>query len=88
MSVLAYSAPADNHRPISAVLQNVAVIALSVYLCVGVSWWFLPLSVLLLGGVGRLWRSASTRTYRPAGDLRGTRVTFAEVPTLAWAGGR
>jgi fatty acid desaturase len=43
----------DNHHAIPAVLQDFAIIAFSVWLCVGVSWWFFPISALLLGAVQR-----------------------------------
>jgi fatty acid desaturase len=43
----------DNYHAIPAVLQDFAIIAISVWLCVGVSWWFFPLSALFIGGVQR-----------------------------------
>ncbi len=42
----------DHHAPL-ALLQDYAVIALSVYLCVGVSWWLYPISALLIGSTQR-----------------------------------
>src|ERR1700760_365034 len=43
----------DNYHGPLAVLQDFAVIALSVYLCVGLSWWFYPLSAILVGSTQR-----------------------------------
>jgi len=43
----------DNYHGPLAVLQDFAVIGLSVYLCVGVSWWFYPLSAILIGSTMR-----------------------------------
>jgi fatty acid desaturase len=43
----------DNYHGPLAVAKDFAVIALSVYLCVGLSWWFYPLSALLLGSTQR-----------------------------------
>lgn len=43
----------DNWHAIFAVLEDFAIIAFSVWLCVDVSWWFFPLSALFIGGVQR-----------------------------------
>jgi fatty acid desaturase len=43
----------DNYHAPLGILQDFAVIALSVYLCVGVSWWFYPLSAVLIGSTQR-----------------------------------
>lgn len=96
MSVLAQDAPridaptrseTDNRRALSAAVLGVGIVALSVYLCVGVSWWFLPLSVLLIGGVPRSFRQlrGDVRTRQPRIDGN---PGFAEVPMLAYAGRR
>ncbi|MFI6504496.1 fatty acid desaturase [Nonomuraea typhae] len=43
----------DNWHGLLGVLQEYAIIAAAVYLCVGVSWWFYPLSALLIGSSHR-----------------------------------
>jgi hypothetical protein len=84
MSVLAQDAPRIDAAPTDARLLpavlGVAVVALAVYLCVGVSWWFLPLSVLLIAGV---WFRDDVRSPRRVGT-----PGFAELPMLVYAGRR
>ncbi|MEU7885527.1 fatty acid desaturase family protein [Microbispora bryophytorum] len=43
----------DNHHAVLGLLFDYAVIALSVYLCVGVSYWLYPLSAVLIGSTQR-----------------------------------
>lgn len=43
----------DNYHAILGILLDYVVIAFSVYLCVGVSWWFYPVSVILIGSTQR-----------------------------------
>jgi hypothetical protein len=59
-----------SYRPIAVVLRDFAIVAVSVWLCVGVSWWFLPLSVLVIGGVQRLSRNAELNVVLGAVYLR------------------
>lgn len=43
----------DNHHAVIAIAFDYAVIAVSVYLCVGVSFWLYPLSLVLIGSTQR-----------------------------------
>ncbi|MCI4066898.1 fatty acid desaturase family protein [Micromonospora sp. R77] len=43
----------DNFHGPLGVLLDYAVIAFSVYLCLGVSWWFYPISAILIGSTQR-----------------------------------
>ncbi|MFI9778704.1 fatty acid desaturase [Streptomyces sp. NPDC051956] len=43
----------DNYHAVFGLLFDYAVIAVSVYLCVGVSWWFYPASLILIGSTQR-----------------------------------
>ena len=88
MSVLAHNAPArpagesrsHDWHAITTGVQTLAIVALAVYLSLGVTWWFAPLSALLIGvtawaGLGR---SGATITRRPSA----ARTTLAEVPMV------
>src|ERR1044072_3997639 len=43
----------DNYHAPLGLLFDYAVIAMSIYLCVGVSWWFYPVSLVLIGSTQR-----------------------------------
>lgn len=43
----------DNHHAVIAIAFDYAVITAAVYLCVGVTFWFYPLSLVLLGSTQR-----------------------------------
>ncbi|KOX03184.1 fatty acid desaturase [Micromonospora sp. NRRL B-16802] len=43
----------DNYHAPLAILTDFAVIAFSVYLCLGLSWWFYPISAILIGSTQR-----------------------------------
>ncbi|MEU0658488.1 fatty acid desaturase family protein [Streptomyces lavendulocolor] len=43
----------DNHHAPLALLGDYALVAASVYLCVGVSYWFYPLALVLIGSTQR-----------------------------------
>jgi fatty acid desaturase len=43
----------DNYHAVFGLLFDYLVIALSIYLCVGVSWWFYPASLVLIGSTQR-----------------------------------
>ncbi|MGW5049837.1 fatty acid desaturase [Actinokineospora sp. NPDC004072] len=43
----------DNYHAVLALLFDYAVIAFAVYLCVGVSYWFYPVSLVLIGSTQR-----------------------------------
>ena len=60
----------DNYRAVAAVLRDLAIVAVSVWLCVGVSWWFFPLSALIIGGVQRLSKNAGLNVVLGAVYLR------------------
>jgi hypothetical protein len=64
------SAELDNYRVVATVLRDLVVVAVSVWLCVGVSWWFFPLSVLFIGGVQRLSTNATLNVVLGAVYLR------------------
>jgi hypothetical protein len=57
-------------RPIAVVLRDFAIVAISVWLCVGVSWWFFPLSALFIGGVQRVSKNAKLNVVLGAVYLR------------------
>lgn len=68
----------DNwHGPL-AVLFEFALIAFSVYLCVGVSWWFYPLSAVLIG---------TTQRFLAHLLHESSHKTFASNPVLNVLGG-
>jgi len=88
MSVLAHHAPAlpaqqsqpDDGHALTIAVQALVIVALAVYLSLGVTWWFAPLSALLIGvtvwaGLGQL---GVTVAWRPST----ARTALAEVPTL------
>ncbi|MET9232363.1 fatty acid desaturase family protein [Lentzea sp. NPDC003310] len=43
----------DNHHAILGILFDYAVIAFAVYLSAGISWWFYPISLVLIGSTQR-----------------------------------
>ncbi len=43
----------DNYHALFGLLFDYAVIAASVYLCLGISWWFYPVSLILIGSTQR-----------------------------------
>lgn len=43
----------DNHHAVLAIAFDYLVVAVAVYLCVGVSFWFYPLSLVLIGSTQR-----------------------------------
>ncbi len=43
----------DNHHAPLGILFDYAVIAASVYLCVGLNWWFYPMALVLIGSTQR-----------------------------------
>ncbi|HET9138979.1 fatty acid desaturase family protein [Actinophytocola sp.] len=43
----------DNHHAILGLLFDYAVVAVAVFLCVGVSYWFYPLALILIGSTQR-----------------------------------
>src|SRR5947209_8041039 len=47
----------DNYHGVLGLLQDFAVIAVSVYLCVGMTWWFYPISAILIGSTQRAFAS-------------------------------
>lgn len=94
MSVLAQDAPAlpelelpagDGHA-IAVSLQALAIVAVAVYLSLGVTWWFAPLSVLLIGVTA--WAGLGQNTATVRRRQRVARTALAEVPVLTSAGQR
>lgn len=43
----------DNYHAVLGLLFDYAVIAVAIYLCVGVSWWFYPVALVLIGSTQR-----------------------------------
>jgi hypothetical protein len=74
-----------SYRSIPAVLRDFAIVAASVWLCVGVSWWFFPLTALVIGGVQRLSKNARLNVVLGAVYLRshaGRRLVLVGVWAL------